>query len=155
MKNTANFYLLVSFIFVWFCAADCSALEQRHPSNSPSVAIPKRMAQDIYGLGVHKPILSCHALVNNMLQDQGQATPLCNDAVLSCLRHGLLQQMIFSQSQASNANAGFDPAELKEALAFSTKDTQYRLVSCAVAIAMSGADAVSSSLGELTFFKPF
>ena len=152
MKNAMTPYLLVSFVFVYFYAANCLALEPKHSSTSPSIDIPKSMAQDIYGLGVHKPVLTCHAVVNNMLQNQGQATPICNDAVLSCLRHGLIQQMVHAQSQ--DKKTGFNLVQLKEALDVSTKVTQYRLVGCAVAIAMSGASAVSTSLDELTYFGP-
>jgi len=154
MKTIVNSCLLLNLIFVWFCAENHAALAKKQSSNSPAIAIPQNIAEAIYGLGNHKPVLSCHAMVNNMLQNQGQATPICNDAVLSCLRHGLIQQMIFSLSQPSNKKTGFNISELKEALALSTKITQYRLVGCAVAIAMSGANAVSTSLGELTNFVP-
>lgn len=145
-----NPYFFLSLSFICFWATNHSVLAQKHSSTSPSIAIPESIARDIYGPGKHKAELTCYALINNMVQNQGQAVPICNEAVLTCIRHGLIQQMVHILSQSHDHKASFKLENLKEALVFSTHDAQYKLAGCAVGIAMSGASAVSTSLSEIT-----
>ncbi len=146
-----NPYFFLSLSFLGFCVPNLPALASDHPSTSPSIAIPESIAKDIYGPGKHEAVLTCYALVNNMVQNQGQAIPICNEATISCIRHGLIQQMIHSQL-AHDKRSVFNIEQLTKILTFSTQETRYRLAGCAVGIAVSGAAAVSTSLSEVTGF---
>lgn len=137
------YYFLSIFYFCFEgppAFSQASYLSQDISKVSSSIPLPS-VSSDFFANTQYaslKKELNCYDLFKKSWNyESPQAIAICNDAELSCTRYSVLQQFTTANPDKKGIQQnGSEILSLKEALALSFEDVQFKLMACATAIVL-------------------